>query len=661
MQFKRSLCLASLLLLFCLGLPGQEPYGQITGRVTGPAGAALTGASVRATNLATNATTSAVTDPAGDYRLSLLPGNYDLTLETPGLKTFTQKALAVRAQDPVTLNIRLEVETPRDSPSPSMGGFLVAYSEFYRLTTAGAKLPDPAEIARIVENLEAHFKEYPDAFLMAGNFYVRIGDPERAIRQYNEGMAADTTRKVDYQKRIIEVFLLQNKSAQAYALNLEILQDHPHDPEARGLDASFRLDRGETDAAITELLSVLPEIPKNYVAHFNLGRAYFAKGDLEQSRRQYEAALELKPDYQPARQALAQLALRQGDPDTALKYSQQSLTANPDNGPARLMEAAALLRKGQFDEARALLEEILKTNPDQTDTLLELGVLHLAQKHFDQAEGPFRRAYELQPSNLRGLLGLAEILFQQNQPDQAVQLIAGELKKHPQRADLQKELANAEFRTRQFDKAIADYQSVLEKQKDTPLEQADLHNRIGIAWSSLGDTHKAIENLQEASRLDPANAGYLSALAQVYDNTGNRPEAVAAYRGALKLAPENAIVLNNLAFLLTQSGGDLAEALTLAQHARELLPRMDQIVDTVGWIYLKQDRTANAIEVFRDLTGRTKDNPTFHYHYAMALARKGDKSQALQELQSALKLKPDPQEEREIKALIQSLSSATGR
>ena len=282
-------------------------------------------------------------------------------------------------------------------------------------------------MTKVLNTLKSHFKDYPDAYMKAGDFYFRIGDADQAIRQYQEGMSADTANKVDYQKRVIEVLIRQGKTAQAYEKDLEILKDNPKDPEARGLKASFLLDKGDIDAAVIELQAVVTAKPDNFVARFNLGRAYFAKGDLEQARQQFEAALKLRPDYMPARLALTQLALRRGDCDAALKMAQETLKINPSAASRPCSKPRAYLRKGQFDEARALLEKILKVNPNQADTLLELGVLNLMQKRYKEAEEPFRKAYAVDPSNLRGLLGLAEIQFQQKQPDKAIQLIADEV------------------------------------------------------------------------------------------------------------------------------------------------------------------------------------------------------------------------------------------
>ena len=82
------------------------------------------------------------------------------------------------------------------------------------------------------------------------------------------------------------------------------------------------------------------------------------------------------------------------------------------------------------------------------------------------------------------------------------------------------------------------------------------------------------------------------------------------YRDAMKIDPNNAMVLNNLAYLMTQTGGNLDEALTLAQRAKQQLPNLTEVSDTIGWIYMKKNLNDSAIEIFRDLT--TQGQGQFH-------------------------------------------------
>ncbi len=148
--------------------------------------------------------------------------------------------------------------------------------------------------------MKANSKDFPQAYLTAGDFYGRIRDLDTANKQFQEGEQKDPGKKADYQKREVEVLLRQNKKDQAYAKTLEILKDNPKDPDARGLKANFMLDRGEVDQAIVELQEVVTAKPDNFVARFNLGRAYAAKGNYQQAIQQYQESIKTRPDLPPA-------------------------------------------------------------------------------------------------------------------------------------------------------------------------------------------------------------------------------------------------------------------------------------------------------------------------------------------------------------------------
>ncbi|MDQ6678409.1 MAG: tetratricopeptide repeat protein, partial [Acidobacteriota bacterium] len=220
-----------------------------------------------------------------------------------------------------------------------------------------------AEGAKVLDSLKANFHDFPQAYFTAGDFYLRLNDGAEAVRQYEEGEKKDPAHKVDYQKRVIEALIHDNKTAQAYEKNLEILKANPKDPEARGLKASFLLDKGDIGQAINELQAVVTARPDNAVAHFHLGRAHFAKGELEQARQQFERAAELRQDYLAPRLALSQVALARGDNATALKIAEECLRLNQQSGAARLLESAALMRENRFGDSRAALNNLLTVNP----------------------------------------------------------------------------------------------------------------------------------------------------------------------------------------------------------------------------------------------------------------------------------------------------------
>ena len=119
--------------------------------------------------------------------------------------------------------------------------------------------------------------------------------------------------------------------------------------------------------------------------------------------------------------------------------------------------------------------------------------------------------------------------------------------------------------------------------------------------------------------------------------------------------PGNGVALNNLAFLIAESGGDLDQALTYAQRAKQILPNLAEVSDTLGWIYLKKNLSDNAIQIFTDLVTREPNQSTYRYHLGMALSQKGDRPRAMKELEQALKNNPPKDEAGKIRALMSKL------
>jgi tetratricopeptide (TPR) repeat protein len=513
-------------------------------------------------------------------------------------------------------------------------------------------------MVNVLNQIKSHAKEFQQAYFTVGDFYLRMGDGDAAVREYREGMSKDVKRKAAYEKRIIEVLMRQGKRTEAAELNAQILKDDPNDNDARGLAATFMLDKGDVSRALSELQAVVTHSPNNPVAQFNLGRAHAARGEYEQARQLFQKAIDLRPDYLLARQALAQLQLTQRDYDAALKSAQAILAIDRGNNNARLIESAALMGQKKFGDSRQLLDAMLKANASSPEVLFQLGVVNLAENKFKEASDAFRRAYDLNPANSRGLLGMVETEMAQNHPDQALQLLQAESAKAPTRMDLTLALGNTAVRAGKFDIAISYFEKVGASLAKGSKPQGDIYLRIGETYRRKGDLTSSIVALQKAREILPENGAVLSTLGLVLDAAGRWAEARQVYEVVIKVdpnSPTTGVALNNLAFLLSEHGGDLDDALTKAQRAKQLLPDLSEISDTLGWIYLKKNLTDNAIDIFKDLVNKVPAQAIFRYHLGMAYSQKGDKNRALKELQDALKYNPTKEDREKIQQLIARL------
>jgi Flp pilus assembly protein TadD len=190
------------------------------------------------------------------------------------------------------------------------------------------------------------------------------------------------------------------------------------------------------------------------------------------------------------------------------------------------------------------------------------------------------------------------------------------------------------------DAAIATWRTLLNTLTN-PRDKADVWTRIGEAYRRKGDLAESLRSLQRAAALVPDNSSVVANIGMVYEAEHDPARARRAYEHALELQPENPLALNNLALLIADDPASLDKALSYALHAQRLMPQAMQIADTLGWIYLKQNKPANAAEQFKTAVAADAANPEFHYHYAMALHRQGRTEEAARECHAALAHSPD--------------------
>ena len=67
------------------------------------------------------------------------------------------------------------------------------------------------DMVKVLDQIKAHGKDFPNAYMTVGDFYYRLGDSDEAIRQYKDGIQADTKHKATYQKHMIEVLMHPGK------------------------------------------------------------------------------------------------------------------------------------------------------------------------------------------------------------------------------------------------------------------------------------------------------------------------------------------------------------------------------------------------------------------------------------------------------------------
>ncbi|MGI8783237.1 MAG: tetratricopeptide repeat protein [Acidobacteriota bacterium] len=148
----------------------------------------------------------------------------------------------------------------------------------------------------------------------------------RAIELFKEAyqylMDGDLETAVDYYERSIDLYptaeahtflgwtySFQGKIDQAIAQCERAIQVDPDFGNPYNDIGAYLIEMGKHDEAIAwlERAIVAPRYESYHFPHMNLGRIYLHKMLYGKARAQFERALELAPDYAPARQALAEV------------------------------------------------------------------------------------------------------------------------------------------------------------------------------------------------------------------------------------------------------------------------------------------------------------------------------------------------------------------
>lgn len=507
------------------------------------------------------------------------------------------------------------------------------------------------DAAPLLSQISSRPQEFPQGHLDAGNFYAESGDFTNAAKEYEAGIAMNPKDKLTYQKRLATVLLSAGRRAEAEKILGEILKDHPEDYDTLASRASLRVASGtsqDLDQAIADFEVLAKKQPDHIEYAYQLGRAYELRGSEEAAKALYLAIVRLNGSHLPTLDALSHLYLREQRFADAKRYSDTWLAIDSQNPSARLVRSASLFGLGDYRQTRAVLASLIHDYPKLEEAQLQMGLLDVTEKRYDEAEALFRKHYQPGHGDIPVLKGMVEMYGARGEWEKGITAVEKELDAFPQSIELRRLLAETAGQAGRFDLAIDQYLKIRQMRPEAP----DIPFQLGLLYDARGRFDQALEQFQAARRMNPKDPLPPAMVGKVLEQTGRQSEAIVSYREALRLDPENPSVMNNLAFALAETNGDLNEASQMAQRALQKSPDNSEFADTLGWIYLKKKAIPSAVQVFERIRQRQTNNVTYRIHLAMALLESGDVKSAHRELVAAQELRPSLDQQSQIKQLL---------
>jgi tetratricopeptide (TPR) repeat protein len=134
-------------------------------------------------------------------------------------------------------------------------------------------------------------------------------------------------------------------------------------------------------------------------------------------------------------------------------------------------------------------------------------------------------------------------------------------------------------------------------------------------YASRGELDKAVDVYQKGITAAPDNPSLSLGLAGIHERQQRHDDAIAVYEKMLEKYPDNLLVINNLAALLSDHREDEA-SLSRARELAGKLANSDQpaLLDTLGWVHYRLGEYDQAAEVLiwawcitnRAITGRRR-------------------------------------------------------
>ena len=516
---------------------------------------------------------------------------------------------------------------------------------------------DQAELS--LKQVRRDFRDNSVGYRMLGDFYFAAGDVDKALAEYS-ALYQEHPSDLLVKKNYIQLLILKDRIDEASKLTGEILKASPGDARALTYRGQIEIHNGNLKQAIETLQAALRSDPDNSSSFYQLGVAFDRLGNLAQAQNAWQNAVQRNSDMSEAYLALASCALRQNDMPGLEQSSGQLIRLVPGSPAGYAMRALSFLKRGQFSRAEQDASKAISLAPQAPDGYMQMGNVRLAQKNYAEAEKFYQQTLDRDPGSVDALGSLVSAYTSHGQTEKAISAAQTQIAKVPQSSPFYDLLGTMQFQHRKTKQDLEAAESDLKRSADLDKSNADAWLKLAQVQAARGAVSDAIATSQQALVDNPKQIEFYLLIGRLYESKGELDDARQCYQKALDFDPNSPQASNNMASLLTKTGGNLDVALSLAQNARRKMPNSPNVADTLGWVLYQKGAYKSAIDSFRDALemnarGKSPENPTLHFHLGLAYQKNGQTILARHHLEQVLKIDPNYSGADDVKKLLVQL------
>jgi Flp pilus assembly protein TadD len=311
-----------------------------------------------------------------------------------------------------------------------------------------------------------------------------------------------------------------------------------------------------------------------------------------------------------------------------------TLAACPDAFYVRVWLGAAYRDKGDLESAEAETERALEVTPHDAGALRNLGMVHLKKQHYSEAIEFLKKATGLDPGDADAHLYLGVTYTETHSLELAEPELRTAVSLFPLNSNARNALGKLYLDEGRRAEAEAQFRRSVELEPNIMG-----YSNLGVIQWERGEVKLAEQEWRAALRLAPNDSSLLNDLGLVATNQGRYTEAVSYFRQAIGLHPNDPYPHSNLGIVYEKTGQhELAE--TEFRTALSLSPQELETRNRLGTLYLNAGRLEEAAEQFH-LSVKTQPNDLGYCGLGEIYLRRGDRGAAERAFQRAASLAPN--------------------
>lgn len=490
----------------------------------------------------------------------------------------------------------------------------------------------------IREYEQALIHDPKSAFLATelATIYIKTGQHHKAIELCKKSLEANPG-SVELHLLLGGLYLEKKNRAEAEREFQKAIKLDPANAESYLYISIIYLEGKRYDEALKSLKAMLKISPDSVLASYYISKVYLEMKSYGQAEEWLKKTIALKPTFESAWLDLGGLYEIENKNDQAIETYKKYSAMHPARLDIKLRLAKAYLRTQNFSEASAILEEVYRQDSSNREVRFTLGLSYFFEnENVDKAIQEFSSILDEDPKDERARYFLASSYEEKKLYDQAME-------------EFQKIPADSEL----YDDALIHMATILKKTGKPEqaiamitegIKESDKEPGLYAFLSSLYQDEKKLKEAEDITKKGlsffPESPDLHYRLGAVYEAMNRFPESIKEMEEVLKLDSNHADAMNFIGYSYVERGINLDKAEELINKAHNLKPRSGHIIDSLGWLYFRQNKNELAIKYLREAAVLLPDDPTVLEHLGDASAKSGQKKEALDAYKRALQLNP---------------------